>query len=252
MNQEPLLGMRILIVDDEPVNIALLEDLLQFSGYSQVVSTSDGRRVLGLCLERRPDLILLDLNMPLLDGFGVLKQLSGEIDPNECVPILVLTADIGLETKRRALSAGRDGFSDEALRPRRGAAAHQEPAQDPAPASATERPENPPGRQRARTHRRTARNAFQAARRAEPPHHPGTSQRARLDDGGHRARFQQRALADPRLQRDAHAQPPAARRRADGQPLCWARSSPPRRTPPRCSTGCGNSTVRRTRGNRAS
>ncbi len=110
MNQEPLLGMRILIVDDEPVNIALLEDLLQFSGYSQVVSTSDPRRVLALCQERRPDVILLDLNMPLLDGFGVMKQLSGEIDPAECVPILVLTADIGLETKRRALSAGATDF----------------------------------------------------------------------------------------------------------------------------------------------
>ncbi len=110
MNQELLLGMRILIVDDEPVNIALLEDLLQFSGYSQVVSTSDPRRVLGLCQNRRPDLILLDLNMPLLDGFGVMKQLSGEIAVSECVPILVLTADIGLETKRRALSAGATDF----------------------------------------------------------------------------------------------------------------------------------------------
>ncbi len=110
MNQELLLGMRILIVDDEPVNIALLEDLLQFSGYSQVVSTSDPRRVLGLCQELRPDVILLDLNMPLLDGFGVMKQLSGEILADECVPILVLTADIGLETKRRALSAGATDF----------------------------------------------------------------------------------------------------------------------------------------------
>ena len=110
MIQDQLLGMRILIVDDEPVNIALLEDLLQFSGYSQVISTSDPRRVLALCQERRPDLILLDLNMPGLDGFGVMKQLSAEICVEECVPILVLTADIGLETKRRALSAGATDF----------------------------------------------------------------------------------------------------------------------------------------------
>ena len=102
MSQDELLGMRILIVDDEPVNIVLLEDMLRFSRYTQVVSTGDPRRVLGLCQERRPDLILLDLNMPLLDGFGVMKQLSSEITPGECVPILVLTADIGLETKRPA------------------------------------------------------------------------------------------------------------------------------------------------------
>ncbi len=110
MTQDQLSGMRILIVDDEPVNIALLEDLLQFSGYTQVVSTSDPRRVLALCQERRPDVILLDLNMPGLDGFGVMNQLSAEISLGECVPILVLTADIGLETKRRALSAGATDF----------------------------------------------------------------------------------------------------------------------------------------------
>ena len=110
MNQDQLLGMRILVVDDEPVNIALLEDLLQFSGYTQVVSTSDPRRVLALCQDQRPDLILLDLNMPHLDGFGVMQQLSAEISLDECVPILVLTADIGLETKRRALSVGATDF----------------------------------------------------------------------------------------------------------------------------------------------
>ena len=45
MNQEPLLGMRLLLVDDEPVNVALLEDMLSFSGYTQVVSTTDPRQV---------------------------------------------------------------------------------------------------------------------------------------------------------------------------------------------------------------
>ncbi len=110
MNHDELLGMRILIVDDEPVNIALLEDILQLSGYTRIESTSDSRRVRQLCLERRPDLILLDLNMPNLDGFAVMRQLSQDFEPTECVPILVLTADIGLETKRRALSVGATDF----------------------------------------------------------------------------------------------------------------------------------------------
>ena len=110
MNQEELLSLRILIVDDEPVNIALLEDILQFSGYRTVESTTDPRRVMGLCKERRPDLVLLDLNMPFIDGFGVLKLLSTEYPHDECLPILVLTADVGLETKRRALAAGATDF----------------------------------------------------------------------------------------------------------------------------------------------
>ena len=110
MNQEELLSLRILIVDDEPVNIALLEDILQFSGYRQVESTTDPRRVLALCQESRPDLVLLDLNMPFLDGFGVLKLLSAEYPQDECLPILVLTADVGLDTKRRALAAGATDF----------------------------------------------------------------------------------------------------------------------------------------------
>ncbi len=110
MNQEELLGLRVLIVDDEPVNVALLEDMLEFSGYRQVQSTTDPRRVMTMCQTARPDLVLLDLNMPHLDGFAVLQALSAEYPKDECLPILVLTADIGLESKRRALAAGATDF----------------------------------------------------------------------------------------------------------------------------------------------
>ena len=108
--QDHLPGMRLLIVDDEPLNIVLLEDLLQISGYTQVQSTSDPTRVLALCRERMPDLILLDLNMPKLDGFGVMRELQSLIKPEDYLPILVLTADISVETKRRALSVGATDF----------------------------------------------------------------------------------------------------------------------------------------------
>ena len=110
MNQEPLLGMRILVVDDEPVNVALLDDMLGFAGYTHVVSTTDPRTVLARCREGQPDLILLDLNMPHLDGFAVMKLLAAEFSPADGVPILVLTADITVETKRRALAAGATDF----------------------------------------------------------------------------------------------------------------------------------------------
>ena len=110
MNEDAFFGMKILIVDDEPVNIALLEDILQISGYTHLESTSDPRRVRALCQAGRPDLILLDLNMPHLDGFGVMRELAQDFEPTDCVPILVLTADIGLETKRRALAVGATDF----------------------------------------------------------------------------------------------------------------------------------------------
>ncbi len=110
INQDHLLQMRLLIVDDEPINVALLEDLLQISGYTQVQSTNDPRRVGGICLVWQPDAILLDLNMPHLDGFGVMRELQSLIKPEDYLPILVLTADISVETKRRALSVGATDF----------------------------------------------------------------------------------------------------------------------------------------------
>ena len=63
--------MRILIVDDEPANVALLEDILGNQGYTDLKSTTDSRRVSELCRELDPDLILLDLFMPHVDGFAV-------------------------------------------------------------------------------------------------------------------------------------------------------------------------------------
>ncbi len=62
----------ILIVDDQPANLRLLERLLEQDGYTQVTTTTDSREVLALFAERKPVLILLDLVIPSLDGFGVL------------------------------------------------------------------------------------------------------------------------------------------------------------------------------------
>ena len=217
MNPEELLGMRILIVDDEPVNIALLEDILQLSGYTQLESTSDARRVRGFCQQRRPDLILLDLNMPHLDGFAVMKQLSQDFEPTDCVPYPRVDGRHRPGNQTPRAGRRRDGFPDQALRSRRGAAADQEPPAHAPPALAAFRPEATPGGHRARTHLGVAPDAGPTPRGPGADGRAGTPQRARLDDGGHRARFQQRPLAHPRLQRDAHAQPPAARRHPDGR-----------------------------------
>src|SRR5215207_6648515 len=70
-----LLGMRLLLVDDEPVNLALVKGLLQDAGYSHVHSTKDSRNVAKLVRDLKPDFILLDLMMPRMDGYEVLHQL---------------------------------------------------------------------------------------------------------------------------------------------------------------------------------
>ena len=99
---------RILIVDDELANVRLLERLLKQTGYHSIVTTTDPRQVRGLYDELRPDLILLDLMMPHLDGVAVMGQLA--IPEDAYVPILVLTADITMEAKQRALAAGAKDF----------------------------------------------------------------------------------------------------------------------------------------------
>src|SRR5437763_6793169 len=101
--------MKISSVDDEPANVALLEDMLGEQGYSQLKSTTDSRRVLELCDEFDPDLILLDLFKPHLDGFAVLESLRA--DRSEVyLLIIVLTADVKDEKKRRALNCVASDF----------------------------------------------------------------------------------------------------------------------------------------------
>src|SRR5437660_9943422 len=92
--------MRILIVDDEPANVALLEDMLGEQGYTQLKSTTDSRRVLQLCDEFDPDLILLDLFMPHLDRFAVLESLRAD-GSQVYLLIIVLTADVNGEATQR-------------------------------------------------------------------------------------------------------------------------------------------------------
>jgi putative two-component system response regulator len=101
---------RVLIVDDQEANVRLLERILQREGYTNVHSTMDPLKVCTLYAEVKPDLLLLDLHMPRLDGFGVMEQLEALVPPGAYFPILVLTADVTPETKRRALASGAIDF----------------------------------------------------------------------------------------------------------------------------------------------
>jgi len=101
--------MRILVIDDSPANVALLEDMLSDAGLTRVTSITDSRLALDTCSTFRPDLILLDLMMPYLDGFAILESLRADGD-EMFLPVIVLTADMNDETKQRALSAGATDF----------------------------------------------------------------------------------------------------------------------------------------------
>jgi putative two-component system response regulator len=101
---------RIMIVDDQDSNVRLLEKILKRAGYTNLKSIQDPRLVLESFLEHQPDLILLDLQMPHLDGIGVMKQLAPHIPAGDYVPILVLTADILPAARQAALSIGARDF----------------------------------------------------------------------------------------------------------------------------------------------
>ena len=101
--------MKILIIDDEQVSVAMLERLLKTNGYRRVLGVSDSNKAIETCIAFNPDLILLDLIMPGTDGFAVLETLRSS-ESEDFLPIVVLTADSSEKSKERALEAGATDF----------------------------------------------------------------------------------------------------------------------------------------------
>jgi DNA-binding response OmpR family regulator len=101
---------RLLIIDDEPANLELLEELFAEEGFEQVLSSVDARRISSLLQGFRPDIVLLDLRMPEVDGFSVLVLLDDLREQGEWIPVIVLTADITREARYKALSLGASDF----------------------------------------------------------------------------------------------------------------------------------------------
>jgi putative two-component system response regulator len=104
------LDAHILVVDDEEANVQLLEVVLAKAGYRNVASTTDSRQVMGLLHTFNPDLILLDLLMPHIDGFAIMELISSVVPADSYLPVLVLTADATSDTRRRALAGGARDF----------------------------------------------------------------------------------------------------------------------------------------------
>jgi PAS domain S-box-containing protein len=107
ITESDILAATILIVDDQSVNVVLLEQVLRQAGYTHVSSTTNSQQVCALHREHRYDLILLDLQMPGMDGFEVMQELKTDAR-DDWLPVLVITAQPG--HKLRALQAGARDF----------------------------------------------------------------------------------------------------------------------------------------------
>jgi putative two-component system response regulator len=106
---EQSLKARILVVDDNETNVALLEAILDGDGYTNISSTTDPRKVKALFQKWRYDLVVLDIQMPHMDGLEVMEQLR-LVTELDYMPVLVLTADTNPETRLQALEIGAKDF----------------------------------------------------------------------------------------------------------------------------------------------
>ncbi|SFK67639.1 response regulator receiver modulated metal dependent phosphohydrolase [Paenibacillus sp. 1_12] len=110
MEEASLKQAKILIVDDQEYNISLLERILDRAGYKNLYSSMDPHQTVPLIKELDPDIVLLDLHMPVMDGFEVLGLIREYLREDSYLPVLVLTADITPEAKKMALQAGANDF----------------------------------------------------------------------------------------------------------------------------------------------
>ena len=99
---------KILMVEDEPKNMKLLRDLLQNFGYETIEAT-DGEQGVDLTRSSKPDLILMDIGMPKLDGLQATRILKADVSTRS-IPVVALTAFAMSGDKERALEAGCDGY----------------------------------------------------------------------------------------------------------------------------------------------
>ncbi|CAN5856880.1 response regulator [soil metagenome] len=101
---------RILIVDDEAVNLRLLQRILEAAGYTHVHPTTSPIEAISLFAEVSPDIVLLDMHMPGMDGIELIRRLTAMLTPGEFLPMLMLTGDLSPDVRQRALTEGALDF----------------------------------------------------------------------------------------------------------------------------------------------
>lgn len=109
-SEQQVCAAKILIIDDETADIRVIEWGLQQGNFPNFRSVTDSTKAQKEFEQFQPDLVLLDLNMPDLDGFAVLKQLQESAPAGEFLPVLVITGENTSETRSRALAAGASDF----------------------------------------------------------------------------------------------------------------------------------------------
>ena len=108
ISEEKILNAKILAVDDNILNLQILKKILSSAGFVNFYTTTDPTKIIHIYGETKPDLLLLDLNMPILTGFDIMNQLT-ESNPNDYLPILVLSAE-DEKARLKALSCGAKDF----------------------------------------------------------------------------------------------------------------------------------------------
>ena len=106
-------GTRILVVEDNPKNLKLVRDVLQYSGY-EVFEATTGEDGVRMAREVAPDLILMDLQLPGIDGAEALRQIRGE-PATGSVPVVAVTAFAMPEDRRRAFERGFSGYVEKPI-----------------------------------------------------------------------------------------------------------------------------------------
>ncbi len=109
------MSARILIAEDHPSSLELMRYLLEASGYKTLVA-KDGAEALEMISRERPDLIVCDLQMPKIDGYGVLERLRSDPE-SQSVPIIAVTAFSMVGDRERVLGAGFDGYHSKPIEP---------------------------------------------------------------------------------------------------------------------------------------
>jgi putative two-component system response regulator len=107
---------KLMVVDDEPTNVKLVQRFLELDGYNRFVTTTDARRAVPMAREERPDCILLDLMMPHVSGMEILDELRADEELAH-IPVIFLTAVTDSATRRDALQRGANDFLNKPIDP---------------------------------------------------------------------------------------------------------------------------------------
>lgn len=109
MDRVDLADQKIMVVDDDSQYVRLLERILQINSYHNIYSITDSRKVIDSYKQSKPNLLLIDIEMPYLNGFEIIKMLKEEVE-DDILPVIVISAHNDWDHKKRAMELGAQDF----------------------------------------------------------------------------------------------------------------------------------------------